>query len=316
MFKKWTRRTNQNVRKVYRKLNHTSNGAIEILVNCFESFTEQRVSQTAASLGYYAFFSIFPLLLVMIIVASYFVDQVEVHKIIIEWVTEFIPFASGFIEENIHFIFENNNIAGIIALIGLVWSSTTVFYTLVYNINLAWSPSKARQPIKNRIVALMMIAVMMALMVLSTTFNTMVEIINNFLPFLSLFQTPFWNSFRTILPFGIRFMAYFSLYKWVPDVKVRFRSAFFVSLLAMATLEFSSRGFRWMLQNGLVRYQVVYGTLGTIMTIMFWIYINFLVILFYAHLTAAIETHLNNRSRGRKNLSIPTYHHPIKGNHE
>ena len=316
MFEKWARKTNQNVQKAYRKLNHTSNGAIEILVNCFESFTEHRVSQTAASLGYYTFFSIFPLLLVMIIVASYFVDQVEVQRLVIDWAKEFIPFSSDFVVENISFIFENNNIAGIIALVGLIWSATTVFYILVYNINLAWSSSKARQPIKNRMVALIMIAVMMVLMVLSTTFNTIVEIINNVLPFLNLLQTPFWNLFLAILPFGIRFMAYFSLYKWVPDVKVRFRSAFFVSLLAMATLEFSSWGVRWMLQNGLVRYQVVYGTLGTFMTIMFWIYINFLAILFYAHLVAAIETHLNNRSRGRKNLSIPTYHHPIKGKNE
>ncbi|NSW53863.1 MAG: YihY/virulence factor BrkB family protein [Anaerolineae bacterium] len=309
----WTKKYRQTVQKSYRRLNRISNGGIEILVNCLQSFGETRASMAAASLGYYTIFSLFPLLLVMIIVASFFVDQSQVQILVTDWVMQFIPFASDFILANIIFVFENSNVAGVIAVVGLLWSATTVFYMLVYNINLPWSRRAAAQPFKNRIAALAIIGVLLGLLVLSTTLTTVVNLINSLLPFLNLLQTPLWNWLLALLPFLLRFLVYFSLYRWVPNVPVRGRSAVIVAFFAMWALEATSRGFKWMLQNGLVRYQVVYGTLGSIMTLMFWVYINFVVILFCAHLTAAIEAYTDSRLRGRENLKLPEYRYHLAG---
>lgn len=316
IIRNWTKKGRQTVQKSYRHLNRISNGGIEILVTCVQSFGNTRASQAAASLGYYTIFSLFPLLLVMIIAASFFVDQTQVQILVTDWVMQFIPFASDFILSNITFVFENSNFAGLVALVGLLWSATTVFYMLVYNINLPWSRSQASQPFKNRMVALIIIAVLLGLMVLSTAFNTIINVVNGILPFLDLLETPLWNWLLGLLPFALRFLVYFSLYKWVPNVHVRNRSAVIVAFFAMWALEATSRGFKWMLQNGLVRYQVVYGTLGSIMTLMFWVYINFVVILFCAHLTAAIEAYSDSRSRGRENLKLPEYRYHLSNPHE
>lgn len=306
------RRVNQSVSKNYRELNRWSNGWVEILVTCIDSFGEHRGSQASASLGYYTIFSIFPLLGTILLVGSRFVDPVEVQHMVTNWVQEFIPFAADFVNENLAIVFGIGNIVGIIAIVGLLWSATTVFYILVYNINLPWSRAKARQPFKNRIVALGIIALLLTGLVLSTMVTTFVDVLNNLLPFLDLLETPLWNFLFGLTPFMLRFLVFFGLYRWVPHEKVRNRSAMAVALIVMVVLEATSQGFIFMVQTGLVRYQAIYGTLGTIMTLMLWIYINFVVILLGAHLTHAIEVFLDKQRRGRRALRIQGYPYLLK----
>ena len=306
------RRVDQSVDKNFRQLNRWSHGWVEILVNCIESFNEHRVLQTSASLGYYTIFSIFPLLGTILILGRRFVDPQQVQKMVTDWVQEFIPFAADFVIENLSIVFNTGNIVGIIAAVGLIWSATTVFYILVYNINLPWSKAKARQPFKNRIVALGIIALLLVGLVLSTMVTTFVDVLNNLLPFLDLLQTPLWNFLFSLTPFMLRFLVFFGLYRWVPDVKVRNRSSLLTAFIVMVALEATSQGFIYMVQTGLVRYQAIYGTLGTIMTLMFWIYINFVVILLGAHLTHAIEIFLDKQRRGRRNLRIQGYPYLLK----
>ncbi len=313
------RRLDQSVEKNYRQLNRWTNGGVDILVTCIKSFNEHRVSQTSASLGYYTIFSIFPLLATILLFGSRFVDPHEVQKMVTEWVQEFIPFAADFVIENLAIVFNISNIVGVIAVVGLIWSATTVFYILVYNINLPWSTAQARQPFKNRIVALGIIALMLVGLVLSTLVSTFVDVLNNLLPFLDLLETPLWNFLLSLTPFMLRFLVFFGLYRWVPDAKVRNRSAVITAVIVMVALEVTSQVFTYMVQTGLVRYQAVYGTLGTIMTLLLWVYINFVVILFGAHLTHAIEVFLDQQRRGRRNLQIQGYPHLLKKareNHE
>lgn len=306
------RRVDQSVSKSYRQLNRWTHGGIEILVNCVDSFNEHRVVQTAASLGYYTIFSIFPLLATILLFASSFVNPAEVQLMVTEWADEFIPFANDFVNENLAIVFNISKFVGVIAVGGLIWSATTVFYILVYNINLPWSRAKARQPVKNRMVALAIIGLLLVGLVASTMVSTFVDVLNSLLPFLDVLETPLWNFLFALMPFMLRFLVFFGLYRWVPDVKVRNRTAFLVALIVMVVLEATSEGFTFMVQRGLVRYQAVYGTLGTIMTVMLWVYINFVVILLGAHLTHAMEVYFDQQRRGRRQLAIPGYPYLLK----
>jgi len=48
-------------------------------------------------------------------------------------------------------------------------------------------------------------------------------------------------------------------------------------------------GFAWYLSSGLSKYRLVYGSLGSIVALMFWLYVTSGIILFGAHLSAAIQ---------------------------
>jgi len=50
------------------------------------------------------------------------------------------------------------------------------------------------------------------------------------------------------------------------------------------------------LSRGLVRYELVYGSLGTIVGLMFWIYLISTITIFCAHLSAVIELKWGKRT--------------------
>jgi len=52
-----------------------------------------------------------------------------------------------------------------------------------------------------------------------------------------------------------------------------------------------TRIFSWVLAKGLVQYELVYGSLSTVVALMFWIYLISSITLFGAHLSAVIDIH-------------------------
>jgi len=72
--------------------------------------------------------------------------------------------------------------------------------------------------------------------------------------------------------------------------RVRFLQVLgFAALAAALAWELSTNGFTWLLSSGLVHYELVYGSLGAIIALLFWIYLISWILLFGAYLTAAID---------------------------
>ena len=69
----------KHVKELYQNINHLSGDRLDILRNALESFSETRAAESAASLAYYAIFSLFPLLLLFIAVGSYFLDSAQMY---------------------------------------------------------------------------------------------------------------------------------------------------------------------------------------------------------------------------------------------
>ncbi|MBN1217784.1 MAG: YihY/virulence factor BrkB family protein [Anaerolineae bacterium] len=74
----------------------------------------------------------------------------------------------------------------------------------------------------------------------------------------------------------------------MPNAQVSALAAFWGALVATTGWELATTGFIFSLSSGLARYELVYGSLGTIVGLMFWIYLDGLVTLFGAYLTATI----------------------------
>jgi membrane protein len=82
---------------------------------------------------------------------------------------------------------------------------------------------------------------------------------------------------------------FLSLYRWVPNTKVGWSGPLVGAFLAAFAWEVAASVFAWYLGSGLVQYELIYGSLGTVVALMLWIYIGSLITLFGAHLGAAVE---------------------------
>ena len=281
----------------YQSANQISGGRLNIFKHAVKTFSVTNAPQAAAALAYYAIFSLFPLLLVGIAGGSYFISTQQIYLNVIQLVHRFIPVSTQLINVNLHEVLETRGAVGILSLVTLLWSASGVFTNLAYNINLAWPKASRRNFLENRLVGLGMIGGMSILLILSVALDWIIKL------------TPFLNDWiasssteklwRLISDLGTWLMIFFlflALYRWIPTSRVRWNATIWGALTASLGWKAATAGFAWYLQSGLGRYQVVYGSLGAIVALLFLIFVVAIITLFGAHLSAAIDLWEKNKN--------------------
>jgi membrane protein len=191
--------------------------------------------------------------------------------------------------------------ASLISIIGLLWSGSGVFYTLAYNISSAWQPHKARGFFAGRFIALIIVGILAGLLFLSVVSTAVVDLLaqaNISLVGLNYTYTisPAQMLSR-ILPAAIRLLVFLGLYRWVPNTKVAWVEALWGAFVAALGWELTTIAFTWYLGSRWGRFELIYGSLGTIIGLMLWIYIGTLITLFGAHLSAAVAHHRQTKAK-------------------
>ncbi len=283
--KKW-------LNKAYKKTDTFSGGVLSIIQSAFKRFSKERGSEAAASLAYFAFFSIFPMLLVFIIVGSYFVDRSVVQEQLINLLSGVVPGIDSVIIENINRVLRLRGAVTFIALISLVWSATSVFNILAKNLNRAFPKASVPNFLKSRFMGFLMflgLGVLMLLSIASSTLSGLIPVINIPLDGRALHETFLWQIGAFLVPVVINLLMFWALYYWVPRIKVSRKASFIGGLIAGVAWELLNNIFTWYLSSGLSRYRLVYGSVGSIVALLFWIYMTAMIALIGAHLTASIQ---------------------------
>jgi len=280
----------KQLKEWYGGVNRFSGGRLDVLKTALGTFADTRASQAAASLAYYAFFSLFPLLLVLISGGSYFLNSQQVYQDVTQFVQEAIPVSTQMINENLQQVLDVRGTVGILSLLTLLWSASGVFTNLAYSINLAWPGASRRNFLEKRLVGLGMIAGLSGLLILSLGLDWIIELV----PFLgadsaSIPGLGLWRFFSSLGSWLTIFLLFLVLYRWVPTADVHWKASLWGALIASTAWRLAISGFSWYLRSGLGRYQLVYGSLGAIVALLFLIYIVSMITLFGAHLSAAID---------------------------
>jgi membrane protein len=253
---------------------------------------ETRVLDAAAAIAYYAIFSLFPLILFIVAFNASFLQSPEVQAQILTFAESYLPGSEDLVKANIQHLIYSSGTVGIMGTIVLLWSATLVFAGFSQNINLAWTNATSRHFLTERLIGLMMIGIVIIFLIASLIMNTLLDIIPRFFPkfFMNLFAELTWANQFIIdyLPVFTTFGLFIAMYRYVPNVKVRWREAFGGAAFAVIALELTKRGFLWYLSFGTSSYQLIYGSLGAVVAFLLWIYITSFIILLGGHFCAAI----------------------------
>jgi membrane protein len=276
-----------SIKKILDHLNKISGGSVEIIQRTYQRIAEERAAEAAASMAYYGFFSLFPLLLVVVVVVSTILENMLTQEEVLETLLQAFPFSSDLIAENIQQVLKARSSVGLIGLIGLAWSALGAFTVLMRNINRAWPNTKARNIFKVRLMAFVMLAVMIGGLISMFVFNTVTRFLpQNINEVAEKAQTT--QGFSDFLVGGLLFATLLVLYWWLPRTKVRWSEAAIGALVGSLGISLITSGFTWYLQSGLSNYNLVYGSLGAIVALLFWIYLLSLILFAGAHLSAAV----------------------------
>ncbi len=289
MFLKKIRTT---IQSVYQSVNHRSGGVVDIILTAGKSFDKQHGAEAAASISYYSIFSMFPLLLFLVSILGFFINKIGAPIEIAELITQAIPISRDLVYNNLIQILNARSLGGIIGLIGLMWAASSVFITVSRNINRAWSDASVRNVIQNRLVAFTMIVILLVLTggwIASTIlFSLVPKIVIPFFGEIDIFQTQTWNYLSNLIPWSLAFLILLGLYFWIPNTQVKWKEAFWGALTASIALNLATRIFTWLMSSGLATFDILYGSLGTALALLTWVYISALIILIGAHLSSAI----------------------------
>jgi membrane protein len=265
---------------------------ISIGHNAWNRSMEERVLDGAAVAAYYSLFSLFPLLLLAVVVGSYFLNSDYVMQRMLDAVSAVIPSASkNLIRTNLMQILDHRGSVGAMGLVGLLWGASGAFLAIQDNLTRAWPREKPRGIWGAQLFAFVMITAFFFLLILFSITRAAAGIVYT------------WLSRRIAVPnvldyissfafYGFIFFAFFVLYRWVPKAGVRWPEALAAALFATVVSQLFTSGFGWFLKSGLNRYNLVYGPLGTLIAFMFWLFIMNLVLFAGGYLSAAIAREL------------------------
>ena len=110
---------------------------VGILYRAIRKGLKDQAHDMAAAVAYYAFFSIFPLLLGIIAVAGYFLDSASLQEQLHDLLTNALPGSGELVRSNLQAVIEARGALGAIGLLGLLWSASSAFGAITRSINRA-----------------------------------------------------------------------------------------------------------------------------------------------------------------------------------
>lgn len=283
----------KKIRIIYEWLNSQSYGTLRILRIAIYYFGKSNATQAAAGMAYYAFFSLFPLLLFLVLGASYILEVESAYNYVIESVYRVLPTAQNLIDANLQQVLDSRGTVGLVGLVGFLWSSTSFFSILTRNINRANPNSTNRGFFEDRVVALGMIGLLALLLGLSLLSNTITGLLPKFniisVGDIPLHETILWRYLIKLVPYLITLLLLTALYRYIPKEKVGWKGVLIAAPLSALLWQGVTKIFTWLIQGGLVQYELIYGSLGTLAGLLFWLYLISLITIFGAHLSAVID---------------------------
>lgn len=284
----------QRLAVAYVRADAASGGRVDIVRRALSGFAMEQGSQAAASMAYYTLLSLFPLLLLLTVAGSLFVDAEYVRAILVEALSQLLP--PTLILDRLMEIFDSvlasRAEVGILGTLVLLWSASGAFTTLTYNVDRAWTKRRRANMARARLIGLAMVVLLyLLLLVMLVASPLLAALYGQPLVFLRAFGVDD-QVVVTWLPRAatavVAFLALSNIYRWVPRPFAPWRACLVAGLLAALALQVLNLGFRWFLLARLGRYQLIYGSLATITLFMLWIYLSASVIFLGAHLAAAI----------------------------
>ena len=278
--------------RLYEQADERTGGSLGVLAVAVRRFNDTHASEAAASMAYYAFFSLFPFFLFLTAAGSVLLESDNAYRQVVAFASRLLPDSGQLIEMNLQQVLRLRGPVGIIGLAGLLWSAMSFFKILANQVNRAWPGAKPRDFLRQSLVALAMVGTLAGLLVLSLLSNGVANLLprlpSPLLGDVPIYDTPLWMILSGLIPWLFTFLMFLSLYRWVPNTAVKWRGALWGALIASLAWQLAIRGFAWYLGSSLGQYELVYGSLGSVVALLFWIYLSSLITLFGAHLSAAV----------------------------
>ena len=263
----------------------------QIVRDTLRSFSKSAAVEATAGLAYFSFFSFFPLILILVATASSWLTEDAARHYAVVYVTDIFPVSPDLVQAMLQTLVDRRVTSTLVSGLGLLWAASGYFSLLVRNVNRAWPDLKPRPFVRTRLEAVGIVVLLGLLFILSIIATSTVELMDALnLPLWRDFfkSVPLRRALSDIFPMIARLCLLWGLYYWVPKTSVDWRASLISATVATGGWRLLTAVLTWYLSSGFARYNVVYGSLGTTIASLMWLYFSNYILILGAHLTSSI----------------------------
>jgi membrane protein len=259
----------------------------------FKGMYNGYITTRAAAIAFSFFLAVFPMIIVFFSLIP-FVPITDLQASIIEFVDSFVPRGTNqFIHNTIEDIVSRPR-SGLLSVtfIMAIYFATNGFMSIFDAFNTSYHDPEERSWLKQRGIAFLLLVIVAILVIVGIVVILTSSFSADFLIEHHIFNTAaafyFLNALQLIVFVGLVFFTISFIYYMAPSKMTRFHFYSPGSILATFLSIALSVGFNYYLQN-FSKYNVLYGSIGTILIIQVWIYFNAIVLLIGFELNLSIK---------------------------
>ena len=254
---------------------------IKILVHVANEMVTRDANHLAAGVAYYAIFGIFPFLLGMMVISGLFLEAEIVQAKLLEFVVGNLPGSDRLIASNIIFIDSHRTELIIIAIVGILWSSSSVFGAVSRVVNRAWGIYQGQPFHVHRVEHLLFLFTigLYFLFWLAVTSTTQVLLdVKLGAPFQEVIQeSGFFNLLVRLASWFVTAVGFLLVYKYLPNCEVKWRNIWMGTLVASVLFEVGKEIFSEYLHH-YGQYDLLYGSIASTIIFLLWVFLSALIL--------------------------------------
>lgn len=275
-----------------------------ILKQSFSDFIDNKVLKLSAALAFYTIFSLPAMLIIIISVSDIFYGRAAIEGTLYNQIADFVGTDAALqIQQTIRgaALSQSSYFATAVGIITLLFGATSVFSEIQESINQIWKlkakPRKGKGFLKmvvNRLLSFSLVVSLGFLLLVSLLINGLMDLLITHLtgmfPELTLIVV---YSVNVIITFGITALLFAMIFKVLPDARIKWKhvraGAFTTAVLFMLGK------FLIGYYLGHSRLSSTYGTAGSVIVMLLWVYYSAMILYFGAVFTHVYAVHTGSR---------------------
>ncbi len=275
----------QGVIRAAHRLDERAHGWLGMLADAAREALKPDSAINAAAIAYFAIFSLFPLTLLSIAIASFGINSLMDQHLVVQRLEFIVPALGQLLGRNIDEIIRVRGPVTIVALVGLIWSASTIFYLLTGTLNRIWGNKRNRSYWKRRGLAILSILVFVGpILFLGSFASSMIANLRTWLPDQII---PVSGILGFVVAIFLDVALFMLLYIVLPHGASTWREILPGALAAGLLWELAKKAFLFFVSTYLGVSNLIYGSVAAMIAFLAWACLSGQIFLFGAYLSVS-----------------------------
>jgi membrane protein len=246
------------------------------------NFGKDECSKQAAALSYFGLFSIFPLMLFMIYIASFFFPSEASREVLVEYLRGFFPYGGENLGTIVAQTWKARGSIGLTSGLTLLWGGSSVFSVLATSLSRIWGTAP-RPYWRRRALAVVSVLALVMFFLASFVFGPVADLVLEGQIF---FERQTIDYLTELVLITLVLMVLYAIF---PNEAVHWGAAFLGAFSSAVLIVLARFGFGVYTRVIIDNYGLLYGSLAWFVTLALWVYILALMALFGAEFAAEFQ---------------------------